>query len=104
VHVGAVINPITGADGTLGAAVITTFPEEGDVHPNEFVTVNVNVPGDKFVIVVLLPEPVAVTAPGDLVIVQLPVMGSPLSTTLPVGASHDGCVTAPIDGEPGLGG
>jgi hypothetical protein len=103
-QVGAVIRPITGAEGTLGGAVITTLPEECDAHPNELVTVNVKVPSGKFEIVVLVPDPVVVTAPGVLVIVQLPVNGSPFRTTLPVGAAHDGCVTVPITGALGLGG
>jgi hypothetical protein len=102
-QVGAVINPITGAEGTFGCGEITTLPEGGDTHPNEFVTVKVNVPSGIFEMVVLTPDPVAVTAPGDLVIVQLPVIGRPFSTTLPDGTAQDGCVTVPMTGAFGLG-
>ena len=45
--------------------------------------------------VVLVPVPVI--APG--LIVQVPLAGKPLNTTLPVAAAHDeGCVTVPITG------
>jgi len=38
-------------------------------------------------------------------IVQVPVAGSPLKTTLPVGSVHDeGCVTAPMIGADGASG
>lgn len=79
------------------------MPEAGDTQPNEFVTVNVKVPCGRPEIVVLEPEPVVFTAPGDLIIVQLPVIGSPFITTLPVGTAHVGCVTVPIIGVEGLG-
>ena len=38
-HVGWVIAPTTGAVGDDGAALITTFPDDGDMHPDAFVTV-----------------------------------------------------------------
>ena len=44
--------------------------------------------------------PVPAIAPG--LITHVPVAGSPLSTTLPVGAAHEeGCVIAPIIGARG---
>ena len=54
-------------------------------------------PGDKPEIVVVAPVPE--TAPG--LIVHVPV-GKPLSTTLPVGTKHVGCVINPITGAVGL--
>lgn len=52
----------------------------------------------------LVPVPVVVTPPGDRVRVQLPEDGSPESVTLPVGAAHDGWVTAPGTGGEGTTG
>ena len=54
-------------------------------------------------IVVLVPVPVVVTAPGDLVKVQLP-DGNPLNTTLPVAVAHVGCVIVPTVGALGVAG
>jgi hypothetical protein len=104
VHVGGVIVPGTGAAGTPGDAFIVTGDDAPETHPEEFVTVKVYVPCDRFVIVVLAPEPGEVTEPGDMVTVQLPVIGKPFSTTLPPGTAHDGCVTVPITGADGVGG
>jgi len=59
------------------------------------------VPGARFAIVVLVPVPVI--PPG--MIVQFPVAGRPLNTTLPVVAEHEaGCVIVPIIGAVGAGG
>jgi hypothetical protein len=44
VHVGCVRAPITGAVGVAGCWFIRTLPDADDVQPNEFVTVNVEVP------------------------------------------------------------
>jgi hypothetical protein len=52
-------------------------------------------------IVVLVPVPVEVIAPGDLVKVQVPVAGNPLNSTLPVGIAQVGCVMVPITGAVG---
>ena len=41
VHDGEVIVPTEGAVGTGGCGLIITFPEGGDIHPLELVTVNV---------------------------------------------------------------
>lgn len=49
-----------------------------------------------------VPDPVYVMAPGVLVMVQLPVAGRPLNTTLPVGTVHVGWVTAPVTGAVGF--
>jgi hypothetical protein len=59
------------------------------------------VPGSRFAIVVVVPVPAI--APG--LMVHVPVAGSPLRTTLPVGAAHEaGCVTVPIIGAVGATG
>ena len=51
--------------------------------------------------VVVVPVPVEVTAPGVLVSVHVPVAGNPLRTTLPVATAHDGCVIVPTVGASG---
>lgn len=38
-HVGCTIVPTTGAEGVTGWTLITTFPDEGEVHPVALVTV-----------------------------------------------------------------
>ena len=54
--------------------------------------------------VVVVPVPVEVTAPGVLVSVHVPVAGNPLRTTLPVATAHDGCEIVPIAGAVGVTG
>lgn len=49
-----------------------------------------------------LPDPVYVTLPGVLVMVQVPDDGSPLKTTLPAGSLHLGWVMAPTTGAVGF--
>ena len=78
---GCVIVPTAGAGGAVGAGFITTSAVAGEVHPASMVTVKLKVPGIRFETVVLVPVPAI--APG--LIVQVPVAGSPLNTTLPVG-------------------
>lgn len=58
-------------------------------------------PAGSPVIVVLVPVPVVVTAPGVLVSVHVPVAGNPFTTMLPVDTVHVGCVMVPIMGEDG---
>lgn len=53
-------------------------------------------------IVVVEPEPEVVTAPGDIVMVQVPDEGSPLRGTLPVGTLQVGWVIVPITGVEGV--
>lgn len=84
VQPGGVIVPTIGAGGIDGWTFITTFPDGEEMHPMAFVTLNVYVPEGRVVTVVVLPEPVTVTPPGFLVSVQLPGVGRPLRTTLPV--------------------
>lgn len=103
VQVGTVIVPIWGAVGIAGWGEITRLPEEGDTHPNEFVTVKVYVPGLRFETVVLVPEPVVVVPPGDRVRVHVPEAGRLFITALPVAIIHVGCVTVPITGADGEG-
>ena len=81
---GWVIVPIAGAPGVGGCALITTFPDAAEVHPEAFVTVKVYVPAGIPDIVVLVPVPVLVVPPGVLVKVHVPVAGNPFNATLPV--------------------
>jgi hypothetical protein len=80
--------------------LITTLAEGGETHPAELVTVKLYVPAAKPVMVLLVPEPV--TAPGFMV--QVPVVGSPLKTTLPVELAHVGWVIVPTTGAVGVAG
>ncbi len=52
----------------------------------------------------LVPEPVVVVPPGDLVKVHVPVAGSPLKITLPVAKAQVGCVIVPTVGVAGVQG
>ena len=52
--------------------------------------------------VVLVPEPVVVVPPGDLVKVHVPVAGKLFKTTLPVATVQVGCVTVPRVGAFGV--
>ena len=95
------IVPIIGAVGATGAALITTLADSSEIHPASLVTLNLYVPGLRFVRVVVAPVPAI--DPG--LIVQVPVAGSPFNTTLPVGAAHEeGWVIVPIIGAEGATG
>ena len=98
---GWIIVPNTGVVvGPPGVLMITSV-DASEVHPDAIVTVKLYVPGIRSGIVVLVPVPVI--APG--LIVQVPVAGSPLKSTLPVGAAHEeGCVIVPIIGAGGASG
>jgi len=72
------------------------------VQPDEFVTINVNVPSGKPVIINVVPDPVTIELSGFLVMVHEPATGSPFNTTLPDGTSSVGWVTEPIRGAPGV--
>ena len=90
-----------GAVGEPGAMLITTLPDGEDVHPEASVTVKLDAPGVRPVIVLLVPAPLI--APGLIVQVSA---GSPLSTTLPVAVEQVGWVIVPTvgaDGAPGAG-
>jgi len=56
------------------------------------------------VIVMAVPEPEVVTAPGDIVIVQVPDEGRPLRGTLPVGMLQVGWIIVPTTGVEGVTG
>ena len=89
--------------GTPEADIVTgTDPE--DLHPAALVTEKVKIPPGRFAIVLLIPVPEVITAPGILVIVQAPEDGKPLSITLPVGTANVGCVIVPITGAVGAAG
>jgi hypothetical protein len=89
--------------GTPGAE-ITTGIDSVEVHQEEFVTVKVNTPPSRSVIVLLVPVPAVVTPPGKHVITHEPVEGNPLNTTLPVGTANVGWVIVPTVGAAGVGG
>ena len=50
----------------------------------------------------LVPEPVVVVPPGDLVRVHVPVAGNPFNTTLPVATLQVGWVIVPRVGAEGV--
>ena len=52
----------------------------------------------------MVPLPVIVNDPGNLVIIHESIEGKPLNTTLPVGSANVGWVIVPITGTAGLGG
>ena len=52
----------------------------------------------------MVPVPVVVVPPGDLVKVQLPVAGKAFKITLPVAKAHVGWVMVPIVGAVGVAG
>ena len=81
-----------------------TAGDASEVHPYEFVTVKVYVPGASPDIDVLNPVPAVIVPPGVLVNDHAPVAGRPLKTTLPVGTLNVGCVMVPITGVVGVGG
>jgi len=93
--------PATGAEGEPGAALITTLPDAGEIHPDVFVTVKVYVPAASPVMVQLVPVPLVVVPPGVPVRFQIPVTGKPLNITLPVDTAHVGCVMVPSTGAEG---
>jgi hypothetical protein len=98
---GCVIDPTTGAEGATGGAVIITSADACDIQPGAPVTLKLYLPGRRFEMVVLVPDPVI--PPG--LIVQVPVSGNPFRTTPPVVAEHDaGCVMIPITGSVGADG
>jgi hypothetical protein len=70
----------------------------GEMHPAELVTVKVYVPATRFKIVVLVPDPVDVTPPGERIRVQDPVDGNPVNDTLPVDIVQVGWVMIPRTG------
>lgn len=82
----------------------TISVEAAEVHPEEFVSVYVNVPTGSPVRVVLVPDPEFVVLSDDRESVHEPVEGRPLRATLPVGTEHVGCVIVPIMGVVGVEG
>ncbi len=85
-----VIVPTAGAIGVDGLMLIVTPADDGEIHPEELVTVKVYVPAASPEIVVLVPVPEVVVPPGVLVIVHVPEDGKPFNTTLPVPTVHVG--------------
>jgi hypothetical protein len=64
--------------------------------------VKVYVPEERPEIVVLVPDPLVITPDGSLVMVHVPLEGSPLSATVPVAELQVGCVIAPTCGSDGI--
>jgi hypothetical protein len=62
------------------------------------------VPAARPDIVVLVPVPAVVTAPGVRINIQVPLDGKPLSTKLPVDIVQVGCVIVPTTGAAGADG
>ena len=97
---GCVVVSTIGVGGAPDAGFMTTFAVGCEVHPVSAVTVKLYVPGIRFVTVVL--KPVPAIDPG--LIVHVPLAGSPLNSTLPVGAAQEeGWVNKPSDGIVGVG-
>ena len=91
VQSGCVIVPTIGAEGVVGCGSIVTLIVAVDTHPLLFTTVNVyDVFAAKPEMVPVVPVLVSVTPPGEAVIVHVPVAGSPLKSTLPVGVVQSG--------------
>jgi len=55
-------------------------------------------------IVVAVPLPDVITAPGILVTVHVPEAGNPVRGILPVATEHVGCVAVPVTGADGVTG
>jgi hypothetical protein len=83
---------------------ITTWADSAEMQPTEFVTVNVNTPPARPLIVLVIPLPVVVVPPGNRVMTHVPEDGNPFSTTLPEGTANVGCVIVPTTGAEGVGG
>ena len=82
--------------------MINTLVEAGEIHPDTLVTLKVYVPAASAEIVELVPLPVLVVPPGDLVSVHVPEAGNPFKTTLPVAREIVGCVIVPTIGADGV--
>ncbi len=61
-------------------------------------------PEDSPLMVLLVPVPVVLTAPGLLVRVHVPEAGRPVKVTLPVDTLHVGWMMVPTVGAPGVTG
>ena len=84
--------------------MIVTGSDGGEVQFEALRTVNVYVPAEMPVSILVVPVPVVFTLSGIRVIVHEPDAGSPLNATLPVDNVHVGCVTVPITGVVGVTG
>jgi len=93
-----------GATGIGGWGFIVTGEDAGEIHPFDPVTVKVQVPGDIACKVIPEPLPVIIIPSGFLVSVQVPVVGNPLSVTLPEDITHVGWVIAIMIGAEGAPG
>ena len=78
--------------------------DAGEIHPDELVTVKVYIPEANREMVELVPVPVVVIPPGDLVRVHVLVAGNPDKLTLPVEMAQVGWVVVPRMGAVGVAG
>ena len=83
--------------------MIVTPEDEAERQPSELVTVKYQVPLVSPEIVVVVPLPLVVIAPGLRVNVQVPLEGRPPRITLPVATLQLGCVMVPTTGGEGTG-
>jgi hypothetical protein len=79
-----------------------TSADDADVQPSALVTINVKVPAASPETVVLVPLPLVLVAPGLRISVQVPGVGKPFRTTLPVPTVQVRFVMVPIVGVAGV--
>lgn len=89
-HVVWVTDDITGAAGVSGWLFIVTPADEGEVQPNELVTLKVYVPGGTPETEALVPDPEVTVLPGERVTVQVPEEGRSRRLTVPPGVVQSG--------------
>jgi len=89
-HVGWVMDDITGDEGVTGWLFIVTFADDGEMHPWEFVTLKEYVPGGTPETAAVEPDPEVVTPPGERVTVQDPEEGRSRRLTVPPGVVQSG--------------
>ena len=94
--------PTAGVDGAAGCALMAILADVGEVHPEILETLSVYVPASIPDIFVVVPDPDVIIPAGVLIIVQIPVAGKPLNSTLPVASLHVVWVIVPIVGATGV--
>lgn len=102
-QVGCVAVPRAGAAGIPGGGLITAAADDNEVH-DASETVKVYVPCVSPEIIVLVPVPVIVVPPGDLVSVHVPATGKPLKEILPMDTEQVGWVILLMSGAGGVSG
>jgi len=97
-HVGWVIDNISGDGGVTGWLFIVTLADDAEVHPWEFVTLKVYDPGGTPETEAVVPDPEVVTPPGVRVTVHVPEEGRSRRLTVPPGVVQSGWITELITG------